>query len=96
MSPLLGSSPIFGQGEGKESGQAAEAVDDNGEENTHVHLHGPQIVFLSVHEPENAQDNNSKALPPSEFSAKTDPHVAASNISGVPYFSLDVSEMLLP
>ncbi|KAL5523499.1 hypothetical protein ACEPAG_7672 [Sanghuangporus baumii] len=93
ISSLLGSPPIFGQG--KEPGQAAQAVDDSGEEDLHVHaarLHGPGIVFLGVHEPENAQDDNSKALPSSEFSAKADPHVAASNISGVPYFSLDVSE----
>ncbi|KAL5528609.1 NPY1_1 [Sanghuangporus sanghuang] len=93
ISPLLGSSPIFGQG--KKPGQAAQAVDDSGEEDLHVQaarLHGPKIVFLGVHELENAQDDNSKALPSSEFSAKTDPRVAASNISGIPYFSLDVSD----
>lgn len=93
VAPLLGAAPVFGQG--KEPGQTAVLLNEKGEPNTYVEaarLHGPGIVFLGLHEPQGAKAEGSQALPSSEFSAKTDPEVAAANISGTPYFSLDVSD----
>lgn len=42
-----------------------------------------------MHEPENAAVS---ALPSSDFSAKTDPSIAVTNVNGTPYFAMDVSD----
>lgn len=87
---LLGPEPIFGQG--KEPGEQHASEGDQPPSTLEAaRLHGPAIVFLGLHEPE---DLNAKAaLPSSDFSAKTDPQQAASNIEGTPYFALDVTEV---
>ncbi|EJD02674.1 uncharacterized protein FOMMEDRAFT_19958 [Fomitiporia mediterranea MF3/22] len=88
---LLRPLPIFGQG--KEPGEAAQLLDGDDKPISHVEaarLHGLGIVFLGLHEPEGAQVEGSKALPSQDF-AKTDPHVAVSNVSGTAYFGMDVS-----
>ncbi|KAH8118956.1 NUDIX hydrolase domain-like protein [Phellopilus nigrolimitatus] len=89
---LLGALPVFGQGQ--VAGKEAQLLNDNGEPILvlqAIRLHGPTIVFLGLHEPDNGQ--GSSALPSSDFSPKTDPEVAASNITGTPYFSLDVTDI---
>ncbi len=84
---FLGPDPIFGQG--KELGQTFEdEVTPPVLEASRIH--GPAIVFLGLHEPEGVEVKS--ALPSSEFSAKTDPKLAAANIQGIPYFALDVSD----
>lgn len=94
VTPLLGASPVFGQG--KEPGQKANLFDENNEPISTLEalrLHGPSVVFLGLHEQENAEGQPSAALPSFEFSAKTDPQVAAANISGTAYFALDVTDL---
>lgn len=88
---LLGPSPVFGQG--KDPGDALQHFKEDGDPVAALEasrLHGPLIVFLGLHEPDS--DQGQSALPSSEFSAKVDPKLAASNISGTPYFALDVTE----
>lgn len=82
--PLLGSEPFFAQG--KNDGDAAESGVSVLEA---ARLRGPGIIFLGLHEPENA----SLALPSSDFSAKADAAAVAAKIEGTPYFSLDVSDL---
>ncbi|KAI5118889.1 hypothetical protein M0805_003564 [Coniferiporia weirii] len=92
VQPLLGAYPVFGQGE--QAGQTPAPLSLAGEPVTGLdaaRVHGPAIVFLGLHEPENAE--GASALPSSEFSAKTDAEVAAANISGTPYFTLDVTDV---
>lgn len=87
---LLGPTPVFGQG--KEPGEGVQHLKDGGDPVSTLEaarLHGPTIVFLGLHELDNNQGQS--ALPSSEFSAKVDPKLAASNISGSPYFALDVT-----
>ncbi|KLO15364.1 hypothetical protein SCHPADRAFT_902380 [Schizopora paradoxa] len=84
---FLGPEPVFGQG--KEPGDAVEeGVFSPALEASR--LHGPAVVFLGLHEPEGVEVKS--ALPSSDFSAKTDPKLAAANIQGTPYFALDVSD----
>lgn len=87
---MLGPTPVFGQG--KEPGEEVQHLKDGGDPVSTLEasrLHGPAIVFLGLHELDNNQGQS--ALPSSEFSAKVDPKLAASNISGSPYFALDVT-----
>lgn len=82
--PLLGSEPFFAQGQN--DGDAAEsgvAVLES------ARIRGPGIVFLGLHEPDNA----SHALPSTDFNAKKDAEAVVHKIQGTPYFSLDVTQL---
>ncbi|KAI0088143.1 NUDIX hydrolase domain-like protein [Irpex rosettiformis] len=82
--PWLGLEPIFSQGQHEGSVADPEVTSLQSSR-----LHGPPIIFLGLHEDENAMH----ALPSSEFSAKKDAQAMVSNVHGTPYFSLDVTEL---
>jgi NAD+ diphosphatase len=83
--PLLGPEPYLGQGEN--DGDIA----PHGEPALEVtRLRGPKIVFLGLEEPR----GTTAILPSSDFSAKKEaPELVAQRITGMPYFSLDVSDV---
>ncbi|CDO69171.1 hypothetical protein BN946_scf185042.g73 [Trametes cinnabarina] len=83
--PLLGSEPIFSQGQ--HEGELA-PTDVSGLDA--ARLRGPPVVFLGLHE---TDAGSSNALPSSDFSAKSSAETVIANISGTPYFSLDVSDV---
>lgn len=78
---FLGPEPFFGQGK---------EVNDVAPDDVHVleaaRLRGPPIVFLGLEEP---HEGSASALPSSEF---MDPHAAAANLKGTPFFSVDVGD----
>lgn len=86
---LIGSEPIFEQGQQTRDASTADEGTPVIPALEAARLHGPRIVFLGLHEP--TTTTLQSALPSSEFSAKTEPAVLASNIHGTPYFAIDVS-----
>lgn len=53
-------------------------------------MRGPKIVFLGLEEPH----GTTAILPSSDFSVKKEaPEIVAERITGIPYFSLDVSDV---
>ncbi|PSS37541.1 hypothetical protein PHLCEN_2v617 [Hermanssonia centrifuga] len=87
VKPLLGPEPFFSQ-----SQQEGELAKSDEKVLQAARLHGPPVVFLGLHEHEDAS-GSSRALPSSDFSAKKDAAEIVSNIHGTPYFSLDVTEI---
>ncbi|CCL99657.1 uncharacterized protein FIBRA_01677 [Fibroporia radiculosa] len=84
VKPLLGSAPFFGQGQAKGEHASNDVLLLEGSR-----LHGPPVVFLGLHEPDSMV--GAQALPSSEFSGKSDVSTVLANLSGTPFFSLDVS-----
>ncbi|KII92689.1 hypothetical protein PLICRDRAFT_172748 [Plicaturopsis crispa FD-325 SS-3] len=78
--PLLGPAPFFGQT--NDESAVAEPNVPVLEASRH---RGAPVVFLGLQEP---QDGTAAALPSSDFA---DPHAAVANLSGTPFFSLDVA-----
>ncbi|OSX65801.1 hypothetical protein POSPLADRAFT_1052468 [Postia placenta MAD-698-R-SB12] len=85
--PLLGSEPFFSQGqvEGEHAPSDVLVLES-------ARLRGPPLVFLGLHEPQ-AVGGEADALPSSEFSAKSDAETVIANLTGTPYFSLDVTQV---
>lgn len=85
--PLLGSEPFFSQGqvEGEHAPSDVLVLES-------ARLRGPPLVFLGLHEPQ-AVGGEADALPSSEFSAKSDAETVIANLTGTPYFSLDVTHV---
>jgi NAD+ diphosphatase len=84
--PWLGAEPIFSQTQ-----HERDLADPEVASLQAARLRGAPIVFLGLHEDEDA----SHALPSSEFSAKKENGAEAviANVHGTPYFSVDVSEL---
>jgi NAD+ diphosphatase len=78
--PFLGSEPFFGQG--KEEGENVLMGVNVLEASRH---RGTPIVFLGLQE---HQTSSASALPSSDF---TDPKSAVANLTGTPFFSIDVA-----
>ena len=76
---LIGEAPYFGQGE-----SLGESVTSDTPVLEACRLRGLRIVFLGLKEPEGTQ-----ALPSSEFRTPE----TADEISGAPYFSIDITEV---
>jgi hypothetical protein len=77
---VLGDEPFFGQGQNP---------GDHAPESKHLEsarLHGPNLVFLGVQEPE-----QEAGLPSTEFQTPT----RAEDIHGTPFFALDVTDIPL-
>lgn len=83
--PLLGAEPFFGQGQ--HDGESAAS-------DVHVleaaRFRGAPVVFLGLHEP---QQNEAVALPSEDLSKHADPTIAAQKLKGIPYFSIDVTDL---
>lgn len=83
LESVLGEKPVFGQG--KNSGESSKSFDADSNVDKSVlescRLRGPPVVFLGLKEHEGVQ-----ALPSSEFQTPERPE----DISGVPYFSVDL------
>ncbi|PCH36025.1 NAD+ diphosphatase [Wolfiporia cocos MD-104 SS10] len=82
---LLGEKPFFGQGRLAGDAAPGDVLLLEG-----ARFHGPPIVFLGLHEPDRV---GVRALPSTEFSAKTDASTVLANLQGTPFFSLDVSDV---
>ena len=78
--PFLGPEPFFGQGQ--EEGEDAPLGVSVLEASRH---RGTPILFLGLQEP---QSGSTNALPSSDF---TDPKSAVANLSGTPFFSMNVA-----
>ncbi|KAH8827884.1 NUDIX hydrolase domain-like protein [Flagelloscypha sp. PMI_526] len=81
VKPFIGSQPWFGQN--AEPTDLLLAEDEHTEAIRHT---GISIVFLGLHEPENA----TTALPETEF---IDASSAVKKLEGNPYFTIDLSEL---
>lgn len=81
---LLGPEPFFSQGQSEGS-----LADKENPVLEAARLRGNPIVFLGLHEDKDSEE----ALPSSDFSAKSDALAVASRIKGIPFFSLDVSDV---
>lgn len=85
IKPLLSPEPYLGQAEnvGDIAPHGASALEV-------ARLRGPKIVFLGLEEPH----GTTAILPSSDFSVKKEaPEIVAERITGIPYFSLDVSDV---
>jgi NAD+ diphosphatase len=89
--PFLGPQPFFGQAQ--EVGvlvtdEAAKAVTDTAR-------HQPQslpVSFLGMHE--KSGGDGSSVLPTSEFSSATSAIAAIKRLGGIPYFAMDVADLV--
>jgi NAD+ diphosphatase len=84
--PILGPEPFFGQG--KLVGESLQADEETTQTESARHR-GVPIVFLGFQE---AEGVTKLAIPSQEFK---DADNATENLDGIPYFSLDVSDMEL-
>ena len=81
VKPFLGPEPFFGQGK-----EATDVAPDDVHVLEAARLRGSPIVFLGLEE---THAGSASALPSSEF---VDPHAAAGNLKGTPFFSVDVGD----